>query len=101
MVRLDATFPNPPLLPVDDNLAEPETRYEVRNGELVYVPPRDAPHATRLSKIAALTESHTAAGFDAAIDLLTRTSGESSNGGWIGPSLLPRRSRTSASNELM
>jgi Uma2 family endonuclease len=59
---------------VDDRLVEPETRYEIHDGELVYVSPADAPHAERHVQIAALLEAHTGPGFEVAADLLTRTS---------------------------
>jgi Uma2 family endonuclease len=67
----DAT---PILPPVDARLAEPETRYEIYDGELVHVPPADEPHGTRHSKISALVEAHAASEFDVASDMLTRTS---------------------------
>jgi Uma2 family endonuclease len=59
---------------IDDRLVEPETRYEMYDGELVDVPPADPPHATRHLQLAALIEAHTGAAFEAAADLLTRTS---------------------------
>jgi Uma2 family endonuclease len=59
---------------IDDRLVEPETRYEMHDGELVYVPPADPPHATRHVQLAALIEAHTGNEFEAAADLLTRTS---------------------------
>lgn len=64
----------PELPAVDDRLVAPETRYEVRDGALVHVPPADEPHGTRHSKIAALVEIHSAPAFDVACDMLTRTS---------------------------
>jgi len=59
---------------IDDRLVEPETRYEMYDGELVYVPPADPPHGIRHSKISALVEAHAAADFEVASDMLTRTS---------------------------
>ena len=59
---------------VDERLATPETRYEVHDGELVYVSPAHEPHGTRHSKISALVEIHAAPAFDVACDMLTRTS---------------------------
>ncbi len=52
----------------------PETRYEVIDGEVVYVSPADPPHASRHSKLSALLEAYVADGYDAASDMLTRTS---------------------------
>ena len=59
---------------VDDHLVEPGTPYEMWDGELVYVPPCDAPHGTRQSTLSALLEFHVAPGFAVACELLTRTS---------------------------
>lgn len=59
---------------IDDRLVEPETRYEMLDGELVYVPPADPPHAERHVQLAALIAAHTGPGFKVAADLLTRTS---------------------------
>jgi Uma2 family endonuclease len=65
----------PPGLPaVDERLVAPGTRYEIHDGELVHVSPADPPHATRHLQIAALIEAHTGPEFEAAADLLTRTS---------------------------
>jgi hypothetical protein len=63
--------------PVDDNIAPPETRYEVMDGELVYVSPALDPHGVRHSKISALVEAHAGAAFDVASDMLTRVSEDS------------------------
>ena len=52
-----------PLPEVDDHLVEPGTPYEMWDGELVYVPPCDAPHGTRQSTLSALLEFHVAPGF--------------------------------------
>jgi Uma2 family endonuclease len=59
---------------LDDRLVEPETRYEMLDGELVYVPPADDPHASREAQICTLVTAHVAPGFIVAVDLLTRTS---------------------------
>jgi Uma2 family endonuclease len=59
---------------IDDHLVEPETRYEMLDGELVYVSPAAPPHGERHLQLAALIEAHTGPGFEAAADLLTRTS---------------------------
>ena len=59
---------------IDDRLVAPETRYELCDGELVYVSPADPPHGERHLQLAALVEAHTGPAFEAAADLLTRTS---------------------------
>jgi Uma2 family endonuclease len=59
---------------LEDHLVEPETRYEMLDGELVYVPPSDFPHADREAQICILVNAHVAPGFIVAVDLLTRTS---------------------------
>jgi Uma2 family endonuclease len=59
---------------IDDRLVEPETRYEMLDGELIYVAPADPPHAERHVQLCALLEAHTGPGFEVACDLLTRTS---------------------------
>jgi hypothetical protein len=64
----------PDLPDIDDRLVTPETRYEMRDGELVYVSPADPPHAERHLQLCALIEAHTGRGFEAGCDLLTRTS---------------------------
>jgi Uma2 family endonuclease len=62
------------LPPVDQRLAPPETRYEIWNGELVYVAPADEAHGDRHSKLLVLVEAHAAPEFNVACDMLTRTS---------------------------
>lgn len=52
----------------------PESRYEVIDGEVVYMSPADPPHASRHSKLSALLEAYVGPGFEAASDMLTRTS---------------------------
>lgn len=66
----------------------PETRYEVIDGEVVYVSPADPPHASRHSKLSALLEAYVAPGFEAASDMLTRTSdkGDMAPDGSVYPS---------------
>ncbi len=64
-----AAFPD-----VDERLVMPETRFEIIDGEVEYVPPSDEPHGTRHSKISALLEAYAARGYDVASDMLTRTS---------------------------
>ncbi len=73
---------------VDERLVMPETRFEVIDGEVVYVSPADPPHATRHSKLSALLEAFVAAGYEAASDMLTRTSekGDMAPDGSVYPS---------------
>jgi len=65
---------NDELPAVDDRLAPPETRYEVDDGKLVYVPPADPPHATCQAKIAMLLGAHVGPDYLVATEMLTRTS---------------------------
>ena len=64
----------PELPPVDERLVVPGTRHEIYDGELVYVPPADPPHAIQHSKVSALVEAHAKPEFHVASDMLTRTS---------------------------
>lgn len=64
----------PELPDIEDRLVEPETRYEMLDGELVHVSPADRPHGRRHAKIIALLEAYAAPGFEVSCDLLTRTS---------------------------
>ena len=59
---------------VDERLIMPETRYEVIDGQVVYVSPALPPHASRHAKLLALLEAYVVDGYDAACDMLTRTS---------------------------
>jgi Uma2 family endonuclease len=59
---------------VDERLVMPETRYEIIDGRVEYVPPADQAHGSRHSKVSALLELYAAAGYDVACDMLTRTS---------------------------
>jgi len=59
---------------IDDRLVEPETPYEMLDGELIYVSPSDTPHARRQAQLCALIEAHLGLEFDVASELLTRTS---------------------------
>jgi Uma2 family endonuclease len=67
--RVDPALPD-----IGDRLVECNTRYEMLDGELVYVSPADPPHGTLHLQLAALIEAHTGFAFEAAADLLTRTS---------------------------
>jgi hypothetical protein len=69
--------PNAHRYAVDERLVMPETGFEVVDGEVLYVPPADPPHATRHSKLCALLEMFAAPGFIAACEMLTRTSAKS------------------------
>lgn len=59
---------------LDDHLVEPETPFEMLDGELVHVPPADAPHAVCEGQVCALVGAHLAAPYLVAAELLTRTS---------------------------
>src|SRR5690242_2780958 len=59
---------------VDVRLVGVENRYEIDDGELVYVPPADEPHAVSHGALGALLRAHRAADRSVAIDMLTRTS---------------------------
>ncbi len=59
---------------IDERLVVPETRFEVIDGEVVYVSPADPPHAVLHAKLAAILAAYAAAGFVVACDMLTRTS---------------------------
>ncbi|MBI2892814.1 MAG: Uma2 family endonuclease [Deltaproteobacteria bacterium] len=59
---------------VDERLVMPETRYEALDGEITHVCPAEEPHASRHSKLSALLEAYVAEGWNAASDMLTRTS---------------------------
>lgn len=61
----------------DDRLAAPETRYEVIDGERVFVSPADELHATSHLGLSYLLRAHVAPGYVGAVDLLTRTSKKS------------------------
>ena len=59
---------------IDERLVAPETRYEIMDGVVIYVPPADPLHGENHSKLAALVEAHRHPDFTVAVDLLTRTS---------------------------
>ena len=60
--------------PVDERLVAPESRYEILDGKVEYVPPADEPHGIQHSKISALLQAYAADGYAVAVDMLTRTS---------------------------
>jgi Uma2 family endonuclease len=62
---------------VDDRLIAPESRFEIIDGKLEYVPPAHEPHGTRHSEVCALLEAHVVEDYDVACDMLTRTSEQS------------------------
>jgi hypothetical protein len=45
---------------IDDRIVEPDTRYEMLDGELVYVSSADPPHGELHVQLAVLIEAHTA-----------------------------------------
>ena len=63
-----------PLPPVDERLVMPETRHEIVDGRVTYVSPADELHGSRHSKLSALLEAYVLDEYDAASDMLTRTS---------------------------
>src|SRR5215467_11678155 len=74
MVLSNPSHAETDLPPLDERLVVPGTRYEMYDGELVYVPPAQPPHAIRHSKISALVEAHASRDFQVACDMLTRVS---------------------------
>lgn len=65
----DAELPD-----INDRLVEPQTPYEIWDGEVVYVSPADPPRGERQRQLCALINAHTGPEFQSAADLLTRTS---------------------------
>lgn len=65
----DAELPD-----IDDRLVEPETRYEMLDGELVYVPPAEPPQGRRCAQVATLLVAHRSVEFEVGIAALIRTS---------------------------
>jgi Uma2 family endonuclease len=59
---------------VDERLVMPESGFEVVGGVVFAVSPAHEPHGSRHSKLSALLEAYVAPGFNAATDMLTRTS---------------------------
>src|SRR5436190_21159610 len=66
---VDAELP-----PEDDRLVAPETRYEMVDGELVYVPPSDYDHGDRQSKASGLIDACVRPEVSVVTEVLTRTS---------------------------
>ncbi len=70
-----SSTPDPSELPaVDERVVAPDTRYEIVDGKLVYVPPALEPHAELHSAIDGLLRGCRADGYNVAVDMLTRTS---------------------------
>jgi hypothetical protein len=82
------TTPIDELPAIDDLRLKGETRYEIIDGELVYVPPADLPHASLHAQVSALIEAHAAPEFEVSCDMLMRVTRTSE----IAPdvSVLPR-----------
>ncbi|MBX3217390.1 MAG: Uma2 family endonuclease [Labilithrix sp.] len=59
---------------VDDRIVAPESRAEIVQGTLVLSPPADEEHAVPHADLAYVLRGHVKAGFNVAIDMLTRTS---------------------------
>jgi hypothetical protein len=68
------TEPELPQPDVDERLVMPETRYEIEDGRVVYVPPADEPHGALHARVAAVLAAHRAPAYAVAADMLTRTS---------------------------
>lgn len=67
-----STAPDP--LPVDERLVVADSGYEIVGGAVFAVTPAFEPHGSRHSKLSALLEAYAADGYNAASDMLTRTS---------------------------
>jgi len=57
---------------IDDHIAPPNTRYEVEDGRLVYVPPADEPHGHLHIVVGAVFQAHRADDMRVAADMLSR-----------------------------
>ena len=66
-----------PRLDPDDHLVEPGTRYEVFEGERVYVSPARPGHGDMHTQLDMVIRHHVASGYKASTDLLTRRSVDS------------------------
>ncbi len=65
---------NPSRLDPDDHLVEPETRFEVFQGERVYVSPARPGHGDLHSRLDGVVGEHVATAYTTSVDLLTRRS---------------------------
>jgi len=63
-----------PLPAVDERLVMPETRAEIINGKVYFVPPSDEPHGSTHIDLGAVVRAHLASGYSGALEMLTRTS---------------------------
>ncbi|MBI4820277.1 MAG: Uma2 family endonuclease [Deltaproteobacteria bacterium] len=73
----DADVPLPPSTRsygVSERLVMPDTRFEIIDGEVLYVNAAGPVHGSFHSKLSALLEACAAEGYDVACDMLTRTS---------------------------
>ncbi len=61
----------------DDHLVEPGTRYEVFEGERVYVSPARPGHGDTHTRLGKVIDHHASSGYTASTDLLTRRSKDS------------------------
>jgi hypothetical protein len=61
----------------DDHLVEPGTRYEVFEGERVYVSPARPGHGDTHSRLGKVIDHHASSGYQVSTDLLTRRSKDS------------------------
>jgi Uma2 family endonuclease len=59
---------------VDERLVMPETRFEIIDGEVVYVPPADEVQGTLHANLSAILKAYAAPDYSTAVDMLTRTS---------------------------
>ncbi len=62
---------------VDERLVMPETRAEILRGALLMPPPADEPHGTSHFDLTYVLAAHVAPEYRGAVDMLTRTSGDS------------------------
>ena len=67
-----APSPGEETLAVDDYLVEPETRWEVIDGQRVYAAPAGAPHGDKHFKLDYVLAAHLLPGYVGSTDLLTR-----------------------------
>jgi Uma2 family endonuclease len=66
--------PSAELPDVDERLVAPDSRFEIIDGKVSYVPPALEPHGTSHARLAAIVEAHRHPDFSVAVDMLTRTS---------------------------
>jgi hypothetical protein len=74
MMAPTTEFSTSELPEVDERLVTPNTRHEIIDGRMVYVPPADEPHGESHGSLAAVIHAHRAGGYAVAVDMLTRTS---------------------------